>query len=187
MQRPPDVPLSARPLPSTSTVASAYSYAKVVQSGALLSRDNEWDDASSMRRAMLVLVAVGALAAVGAALLIDRSGPCDALAERDLFDAISDFDESGAKRTMEEAVEAAFAEAGTPRQVDASDLDPIIRGDADGNLIHVGVEGYWVVLATVQDGDGFVSVERPRPCSILDRSAYLRGLDRRSSTLDPAS
>lgn len=121
-----------------------------------------------MRKILLVLIAVGALAAVGVAQLIDRSGPCDALAERDLFDSMSDFDESGAKRTMD-AVEAAFAEAGTPHQVDATDLDPIIRGD--GNLLHVGVNGYWVVLATVQDGDGFVSVERPRPCSVLDRSA----------------
>jgi len=117
------------------------------------------------------VIIVGALAAGGVALLMDRSGPCDALAERDLFDSMSDFDESGAKRTMGEAVEAAFAEAGTPRQVDAKDLDPIIRGDADGNLVHVGVDGYWVVLATVQDGGAFVSVERPRPCSVLDRPA----------------
>jgi hypothetical protein len=80
-----------------------------------------------------------------------------------------DFHESGAKPTMEAAAEAAFAEAGMPRQVDATELDPIIRGHADGNLVHVGVGGYWVVLAAVQDGDGFVSVERPRPCSILDR------------------
>lgn len=125
-----------------------------------------------MRRTLLVVIAVGALAAGGVALLKDRSGPCDALAERDLFDVIMDFDESAAKRTMEEAVEGAFAEAGTPRQVDATDLDPIIRGDADdGKLVHVGVDGYWVVLATVHDGGDFVSVERPRPCSILDSPA----------------
>ena len=121
-----------------------------------------------MRRTLIVLAAVGGIAAVGVALLIDRSGPCDVLAERDLFDSISDFDESGAKPTMEEAVEAALAEAGVPHQVDATDLDPIIR--TDGNLVHVGVDGYWVMLATVQDGDGFVSIERPRPCSVLDRS-----------------
>jgi hypothetical protein len=124
-----------------------------------------------MRRTLLVLIAVGGLAAVGMALLIDRSAACDVLAERDLFDSMSDFDESDPKRTMEEAVEDAFAEAGMPRQVDATDLDPIIRGQADGNLVHFGVDGFWVVLATVQDGDGFAWVERPRSCSMLDRPA----------------
>lgn len=123
-----------------------------------------------MRRIVLVLIAVGALIVVGIGLLVDRSDSCDVLRERDLFDSISDFDESGAKPTIEEAVEAAFADAGMPRQVDVTDLDPIIRAHPDGNVIHVGVEGYWVMLATTQDGDGFVSVERPRPCSILDRS-----------------
>ena len=117
-----------------------------------------------------MVIAVGALAAAGGALLIDRSGSCDVLAERDLFDVIMDFDESGAKPTMEEAAETAFAEAGIPRRVDSTDFDPIIRAHPDGNLIHLGVDGYWVELATTQDGDGFVSVERPRPCSILDRS-----------------
>jgi hypothetical protein len=60
------------------------------------------------------------------------------------------------------------------------DLDPIVLPHPSGNLIHVGVDGYWVVLATVQRGeggawgtplatdDGFVPVERPRPCSVLD-------------------
>jgi hypothetical protein len=120
-----------------------------------------------MRRAVLVLTAVGALAAVGVILFMDRSGSCDVLAERDLFDSMSDFDESDPKPTIEEAVKDAFADAGTPRQVDATDLDPIVRGD--GNLIHVGVDGSWVMLATVQDPDGYVWVERPRPCSILER------------------
>jgi hypothetical protein len=124
-----------------------------------------------MRKILLVLIAAGVLAAVGVALFMDRSGSCDVLAERDLFDSMSDFDESDPKRTIEEAVEDAFADAGTPRQVDATNLDPIIRGDFDGNLIHVGIDGFWVMLATVQDGDGFVWVERPRPCSILNRSA----------------
>lgn len=124
-----------------------------------------------MRRTLIALVVVGALAAGGVALLMDRSGPCHVLAERDLLDVVMDFDESGARPTMEEAVEPAFAEAEMPRQVDATDLDPIIRAHPDGNLIHVGVDGYWVVLATAQDGDGFVPVERPRPCSMLDRSA----------------
>ena len=124
-----------------------------------------------MRRILLVVTAVGVLAAVGVVLLIDRSGSCDVLGERDLFDVISDFDESGAKPTMEEAAEAAFAEAGMPRRVDATDLDPIFRAHPDGDLVHVGVDGYWVVLATVQDGGAFVSVERPRPCSVSDRPA----------------
>ena len=123
-----------------------------------------------MRRTLIVLAAVGGIAAIGVALLIDRSGSCDVLAERDLFDVIMDFDESGAKPTMEEAAEAAFAEAGIPRRVDATDFDPIIRAHPDGNLIHLGVDGYWVELATTQDGAGFVSVERPRPCSVSARS-----------------
>jgi hypothetical protein len=121
-----------------------------------------------MRKILIVLIAIGAIAAGGVVLLTDRSGTCDVLAERDLFDSVSDIDESGTKRTMEDAVEAAFAEAGMPHQVDATDFDPIIRGD--GNLVHIGVDGYWVMLATLHDGDGFVSVERPRPCSDLDRS-----------------
>ena len=124
-----------------------------------------------MRRIVLVLIAVGALTAVGIALLVNRSDPCDVLRERELFDSMSDFDESDPKRTIEEAVEDAFADAGRPREVDASDLDPIIHGDGDGNLVHVGVDGYWVMLATVQSGDGFVWVERPRPCSILEAPA----------------
>jgi hypothetical protein len=124
-----------------------------------------------VRRILLVLTVVGAVAAAGVVLLIDRSGSCDVLAKRDLFDVMMDFDESDPKPTLEEAVEDAFADAGTPRQVDAADLDPIIRAHPSGNLIHVGIDGYWVELATVQDGDGYVWVERPRPCSILDRSA----------------
>ena len=124
-----------------------------------------------MWRIVFVLTLVGATAAVGVALFVERSGSCDVLAERDLFDGMSDFDESDPKRTIEEAVEDAFADAGTPRQVNAADLDPIIYGDFDGNLIHVGIDGYWVMLATFQDGGGFVWVERPRPCSTLERSA----------------
>ncbi len=135
-----------------------------------------------MRRTLLARAAVGALVAVGVVLLTDESGSFDILAERDLFDSMSDFDESDPKATIEEAVEDAFADAGTPRDVDATDLDPIIHGDGEGNLVHVGVDGYWVMLATVQRGDGgawgtplatkdgFVPVERPRPCPILHSS-----------------
>jgi hypothetical protein len=127
-----------------------------------------------MRRTLLVLIVVAALAVAGGVVFIDRSGSCDVLADRDLFDSMSDFDESDPKPTMVEAVEDAFADAGTPRQVDSSDLDPIVRAHPDGNLILLGVDGYWVELATIQDGDGFVWVDRPRPCSILERSAELR-------------
>jgi hypothetical protein len=123
-----------------------------------------------MRRTLFVLIAVAALAAGGVAVLMDRSNPCDVLRERDLFDSLADFDESDPKPTMEMAVEDAFTEAGMPRHVEAGDLDPIILADPDGNLVHIGVDGYWVELATVQEGDGFVWVERPRPCSILERS-----------------
>ena len=123
-----------------------------------------------MRRTALALIAVGALAAGGVAVLMDRSNPCDVLRERDLFDSVSDFDESDPKPTMEKAVEDAFADAGIAREVEPADLDPIIHAHPDGNLIHIGVDGHWVELASVQDGDGIVWVERPRPCSILDRS-----------------
>jgi hypothetical protein len=137
---------------------------------------------------LLVLIAVGALAVAGAVALVDRSASCDVLADRDLFDVIMDFDESDPKPTMEEAAEAAFVEAGMPRDVEAADLDPIVRAHPDGNLVHLGVDGYWVELASTQDGDGFVWVERPRPCSILERSAELLR-DRRASgpadTLSP--
>jgi hypothetical protein len=124
-----------------------------------------------MRKALLALAVVGALVTVGVVLLIDRSGSCDVLAERDLFDSMSDFDESDPKQTIEEAVEDAFADAGTPREVDASDLNPIVHGFGDGNLVHVGVDGHWVMLATVQSGDGFAWVERPRSCSVLEAPA----------------
>jgi hypothetical protein len=124
-----------------------------------------------MRRTLLALAAFGALVAVGVVLLIDRSASCEVLAERDLFDSMSDFDESDPKPTIQEAVEDAFADAGTPREVDATDLDPIIHGQGDGNLVHVGFDGYWVMLATVQGSDGYVWVERPRPCSMLERNA----------------
>lgn len=123
-----------------------------------------------MRRTALALIAVGALAAGAVAVLMDRSNPCDVLHERDLFDQVMDFDESDPKPTMEKAVEDAFADAGMAREVEAADLDPIVRAHPDGNLIHIGVDGYWVELATGQDGDGFVWVERPRPCSMLNRS-----------------
>jgi hypothetical protein len=135
-----------------------------------------------MRKIPFVVVAVGAVAAVGAASVVERSGPCEVLAERDLFDVMMDFDASGGSPTLEEAVEDAFAEAGEPRQVGPVDLDPIIRAQPEGNLIHVGIDGYWVTLAIVQRGeggawgtalateDGFVPVNGPRPCSILDRS-----------------
>jgi hypothetical protein len=83
---------------------------------------------------------------------------------------MSDFDESDPKPTIEAAVEDAFTDAGMPRQVDTTDLDPIVRGDGGGNLIHVGVDGYWVMLATVHDGNGIVWVEGPRPCSVLNDS-----------------
>jgi hypothetical protein len=124
-----------------------------------------------MRRILLAQTAAGALVAVGVVLLTDRSASCEVLAERDLFDSMSDFDESDPKSTIEEAVEDAFADAGTPRQVEAMDLDPIIRAHPDGNLIHVGIDGYWVMLATIQSGDGLVWVEPPRPCSTLQRFA----------------
>jgi hypothetical protein len=132
-----------------------------------------------MRKA--ALIAALALAAVVAVVLVDRGGACEVLAERDLFDVVMDFDASGGKPTIEEAVEVAFAEAGMPRQVSVIDLDPIVLPHPDGNLIHVGVDGYWISLATVQRGeggafgtprateDGFVPIEPPRPCSLLDR------------------
>ena len=64
---------------------------------------------------------------------------------------------------MEEAVEAAFAQANMPREVVASDLAPVVRGS--GNVVHVGVDGYWLMLASVQGG--YVGVGGPKPCSEL--------------------
>jgi hypothetical protein len=123
-----------------------------------------------MRKTLLVLIAVGASPPVASPCSCIERTPVTSFATGTCFDTLMDFDESDPKPTMEKAIEDAFADAGMARRVEAADLDPIIRAHPDGNLIHIGVDGYWVELATVQDGDGFVWVERPRPCSILDRS-----------------
>jgi hypothetical protein len=116
-------------------------------------------------RASLAVASI--VVALGAAVwftVLRESNPCTILAERELFDTISDFDDSDPQPTMEEAVELAFVWAGTPREVDASDLDSVIVGD--DNVVHVGTDGSWIMLASVPDG--YVPVEYPRPCSILE-------------------
>jgi hypothetical protein len=65
-----------------------------------------------MQRILLALTAAGALVAAGVVLLTDRSASCEVLAERDLFDSMSDFDQSNPKGTIEEAVEDAFTDTG---------------------------------------------------------------------------
>ena len=116
------------------------------------------------RRGALALSIAAVLVAAAVVLTADRSHGCEALARADLFDSISDVDESSPHQTLEAAVQAAFVEAGMPRDVDESDLDIVVRGD--DNLVHVGSDGYWIMLASVPDG--FVVAELPRPCSVLE-------------------
>jgi hypothetical protein len=116
------------------------------------------------RRGALVLSIAAVLVAAIVVLGAERPHGCEALARADLFDSVSDIDESNPHATIEAAVQGAFVEAGMPRVVGESDLDIAIRGD--DNLVHVGSDGYWIMLATVPDG--FVIDEPPRPCSVLE-------------------
>jgi hypothetical protein len=117
-----------------------------------------------VRRLFLVAGLIGAVTL--AAIVVVRRGdnPCDVLTERDLFDSISDVPAETVHRSLVDAVEAAFATAELPRALSDEDLDPVVAGD--GNAVHVGVDGYWVMLARVPGG--FAVVVPPRPCSILD-------------------
>ena len=116
------------------------------------------------RRGALALSIAAVFVAAVVVLTVERSHGCEALARADLFDSVSDVDESSPHETLEAAIQAAFVEAGMPRDVDKSDLDIVIPGDA--NLVHVGSDGYWIMLAAVPDG--FVVDEPPRPCSVLE-------------------
>ena len=116
------------------------------------------------RRGALFLSIAAVLVAAVVVVTAERPHGCEALARADLFDSVSDIDESNPHETLEAAVQAAFVEAGMPRDVDESDLDIVIRGD--DNLVHVGSDGYWIMLATVPDG--FVVDEPPRPCGVVE-------------------
>lgn len=132
-----------------------------------LEQDLRFADTSRVktyRRGALALSIAAGLAAAVVVLTAERSHGCEALARADLFDSVSDIDESNPHETLEAAVREAFVEAGMPRDVDESDLDIVIRGD--DNLVHVGSDGYWIMLATVPGG--FVVDELPRPCSLFE-------------------
>lgn len=119
----------------------------------------------SLARRLVIVGLVGAIGVAGWFFVLHRgSNPCDVLAEHDLIDVVSDFDSSNARPSMESAVQLAFSQAGMPRQINSSDLDPVVKGS--GNVVHVGADGYWIMLATVTNG--FVVVDGPRPCSTLD-------------------
>ena len=116
------------------------------------------------RRGAIVLSIAAVLMAAVVVLTAERSHGCEALTRADLFDSVSDIDESDPRETLEAAVQAAFVEAGMPRDMDESDLEIVIRGD--DNLVHVGSDGYWIMLASVPNG--FVVDEPPRPCGVLE-------------------
>lgn len=111
-----------------------------------------------------VLIAVIAVAVPVFLLFRDDADPCAVLSERDLMDAIADHSTEGG-RPLLPAVRLAFEKAELDVDVDEDDLDPVIGGDGNGNVVHVGAHGYWIVLAEVPGG--YVTVVRPRPCSIL--------------------
>ena len=92
--------------------------------------------------------------------------PCDVLTEKHMVNVgfLSDLSSTGARPSLEAAVRVAFTQVGMPRQIHTSDLDPVI--DTRGNLIHVGVDGYWVVIG--KSDQGYLSLGAPRPCSILE-------------------
>jgi hypothetical protein len=117
-----------------------------------------------MRRWLILSLSALAILIVVALVTRAEDNPCDVVAERDLFDSISDVNDRGDEPTLEAAVEAAFARADMPREVEASDLAPVVRGS--GNVIHVGIGGYWLMLASVEDG--YVAVSVPKQCSVLD-------------------
>jgi hypothetical protein len=114
-------------------------------------------------------VAVALVAAISVVVIIvlvvqrRDSNPCAVLAERQLFDGVSDYDTTGG-RPLLDAVKVALTKAGIQAaDVEASDLDPVVRGD--GNVVHVGVKGYWIMLGEAPGG--YVTVTGPRLCSKL--------------------
>lgn len=117
---------------------------------------------SARARVIGVALAVVLLAAILALVVVRHDpNPCSVLAERRLFTAISDV--GGHGRPLVEAVSASLRRAGLSGDLSASDLDPIIR--SEGNLVHVGVRGYFVELAEVSGG--YVPVSAPRLCSTM--------------------
>jgi hypothetical protein len=101
---------------------------------------------------------------VGAVFVFGRDdpNPCEVLSERQLMASVSDHGTAGG-RPLLEAVTFALTRAGVEADIGIGDLDPVVRGDR--NVVHVGVRGYWIVLATAPGG--YVTVTEPRSCSIL--------------------
>jgi hypothetical protein len=75
-----------------------------------------------------------------------------------------DFDASHPHETVGAAARAALVDAGVWPYGAGGDPDIVLR--SDGNVVHVGIDGYWIMLASVPDG--FVVVNPPRPCSVLE-------------------
>lgn len=111
----------------------------------------------------MVVAAISVAAAGGVIWAQGGGNPCDVLAERHLLDSITLHGIGGLRPSMEEAAEVAFADAGMAQEIVPADLDPVVHGR--GNVVHVGVQGYWVMLARV--GEGYLPVDPPRPCSAL--------------------
>ena len=63
------------------------------------------------RRGAIVLSIAAVLVAAVVVLTAERPHGCEALARADLFDSVSDVDESDPHQTLEAAVQAAFVEA----------------------------------------------------------------------------
>lgn len=109
--------------------------------------------------AVCLVLLVAALAVV---LQRHDGNPCAVLSDRDQFESVSDIDSSGA-RPLTQAVRVALADAGLDSDVAENDIDPIVH--SEGNVVDVGVNGYWIALAEVSRG--YVAVDVPRPCSSL--------------------
>jgi hypothetical protein len=116
------------------------------------------------QRSIIVISAVAAISASVVVLAAQRSLGCEVLARADLVDSVMDFDDSHPHVTVGAAARAALVDAGVRNDGEGGDPDIVVRGD--GNVVHVGIDGYWIMLASVPDG--FVVVEPPRPCSVLE-------------------
>ena len=124
-------------------------------------------DTSVVKGSQRIIILVAAVAAISASVVVvaaERSHGCEVLARADLFDQVMDFDASHPHETIGAAARAAMVDAGVWNDPEGGDPDIVVRGD--GNLVHVGIDGYWIMLASVPDG--FVVETPPRPCSVLE-------------------
>jgi hypothetical protein len=114
-----------------------------------------------------IIILISAVAAISASLVVlaaERSHGCEVLARADLFDSVSHVDDSNPHETVAAASRAALVEAGARGEGEGGDPDIVVH--SDDNLVHVGIDGYWIMLASVPDG--FVVVQPPQPCSELE-------------------